>query len=248
MSNDNPFTPPVGAELPGGANTGDRLDPAPLEAGAVLARCWELLQRSPGVVLGSVFIPVVPQMTGSIGVAVLDAILQESPGDEELYVLVPLRIGIQVVTGLVGLWLTLGQCRIYTRLARGLDAELLMLFGEGGRMPSAFVVSFLMTLGIMAGLCLLLVPGLVLAIGWSFALYALIDRDLGPIDAISESWRLTDGHKGEVFLVSFLLSIAALLGTCLTLGLGFVLLMPLLTLAQGVMYHSLMHAQREPVR
>lgn len=40
---------------------------------------------------------------------------------------------------------------------------------------------------------LCLVPGIILALGWSFAVPLVVDRDLAPIDALKESWRITTG-------------------------------------------------------
>lgn len=238
---DNPFRAPDGADLPQGANVGDRLDPVPLDVGAVLTRCWELFQRTPGVVLGSVLLPAVPQFVGTIGMTILDQLVQQARDEQQILVLFSVRMGIQLVTSLVGLWLTLGQCRIYTRLARGLDAEVLMLFGEARTMPTAFLASILLMAGVSAGLCLFVVPGIALAIGWGFAFFAMVDQDLGPVDALSESWRLSDGRKLQVFVVGLLLGLLGLVGSCATLGLGALVLLPVLTLAQGVMYHSLLH-------
>lgn len=43
------------------------------------------------------------------------------------------------------------------------------------------------------GMMLCLVPGIILALGWSFAVPLVVDRDLAPIDALKESWRITTG-------------------------------------------------------
>ena len=55
MDPSNPYEP-SSSMLAGEANEGDTLAPVPIEAGAILRRCWELFQRNPGVVIGAVFI------------------------------------------------------------------------------------------------------------------------------------------------------------------------------------------------
>lgn len=75
-------------------------------------------------------------------------------------------------------------------------------------------ISVLVAFGVGFGLLFLLVPGIFLALAWSLSLPAAIDRDLGPIEAMSESFRLTDGHKGNILVLFLLLGAIGLLGLC----------------------------------
>jgi hypothetical protein len=243
MATDNPFASGAGPDLPSGANVGNALPPVALDVRPILERCWELLVRHPRVVLGSVLIPAIPQVAGTVGASILDQLVQQARDQDELLMLFAVRMGIQLVTSAVSLWFLLGQSRIVTRLARGLDAEVLMLFGETGHLPGALVAWFALTVATFAGLCALVVPGIVIAVGLSLTFYAMVDQDLGPFEALSESWRLTDGHKATLFALSIALTLLAVLASCLTLGLGLFVLVPLLTLAQGVMYHAVLHLQ-----
>jgi uncharacterized membrane protein len=72
-------------------------------------------------------------------------------------------------------------------------------------------------------------------------MFALVDQDLGPLESLRESWRLTDGHKLTLFVVYIVMGILALGVTCLTCGIGYFAVLPILSLAQGVIYHALMH-------
>lgn len=246
MTNGNPFQPSPGDALPAGANPEGTQPPVPLEVSAVLERSWELLQRSPGVMAATILIPAIPQLVGSIGSQFLQAMMQRARSEDEIALYAGLALVVQLVTTLVALWLTLGQVRIVTRLVRGLDAEALMLFNETPKYPGAIVAWFLMGTAIVAGTCLFVIPGMIAAIGLSFTFYALVDQDLGPVDALSESWRLTEGYKLQLFLVSLVVSLGALVAGCATLGVGFFVAVPLLVLVQGVMYHSLLHLQPKP--
>ena len=60
-----------------------------------------------------------------------------------------------------------------------------------------------------------------------------MDRNLGPIDALEESWRLTDGHKGNIFVFRLLVVALFCAGLC-ACCVGILLVMPLVHI--GTMY------------
>jgi uncharacterized membrane protein len=70
----------------------------------------------------------------------------------------------------------------------------------------------LATLIIIAGFILLIVPGVIAGLGLMFVNFLVIDRGLGPTDAIKESWRLTKGYKWPLFLFSLALLLLNLAG------------------------------------
>jgi uncharacterized membrane protein len=55
--------------------------------------------------------------------------------------------------------------------------------------------SVLILLGTLVGIVLLIVPGVIFALMFIFAPLIVIDRELGPVDAMKESRRITRGHK-----------------------------------------------------
>ncbi len=243
---DNPYSPPPGVDaLPTGANEAGTLEPVDIDVSAVIGRAWELTQRNPGVVAGAVLIPAIPQVL----LQVLQQFLQvfaERASPDQLQLMMGGFLVVYLVTSIVSLWLTLGQARVVTRLTRGLDADVAMVFGEYERMPGAVAAWFLLSLAVTAGTCLLFVPGIILGVGLGFTFYVMVDQDLGPVESLTESWRLTDGYKGQIFGTTLLISLLGFMMACFTLGFGFVLLAPVLTLCQGVIYHSLVSSNPRP--
>ena len=75
-------------------------------------------------------------------------------------------------------------------------------------------IMFLGGLGILFGLLLLIVPGVFLTLAWSFALPIAIDRNLGPIAALGESFRLTEGHRLSLLVLWLAFLGITLLGLC----------------------------------
>ena len=93
--------------------------------------------------------------------------------------------------------------------------------------------------GTLIGLLLFIVPGIIFALGMQMVFYAVVIEELGPIDALRRSWELTDGNKLNIFVIVLVSGIGALFAACVTCGIGYLLAIPLLSLIQGVMYHSL---------
>lgn len=241
MSDQNPFTSgsdPVARD----EHAPDNAAPVEMDVGPILSRCWDLFTANPGLVIGTLLIPLVP----ACGVGVVDAgISIATEGDR---VDEGLRLGLQLVdtslqilNWLVSIFLGLGVTRIFLNLARGAPAELGMLVGGGAHFLSALGASIVMGLGVVVGLLLLIVPGIVLIVGLQFWMYAMVDQRLGAIDALQESWRLTDGYKMTVAVIDVVVVILAVLITCVTLGLGYFLVLPVLSLMNAVMYHALTH-------
>jgi hypothetical protein len=255
VDRDNPFEPSpslVGSE----PNEGDTLQPVEVEWRAILQRCWELFQRNPGIVLGAVLIPLVigilialVQQLGGLATGLLQGWAADSNNDGVMLAVgvaaALFQFALAFVSWAINVYLQLGTVRIFTRLARGLPAELTLLFGELVRVPSAMIASLLIVLAVGLGLLLLVVPGIIVALGLQLALYALVDQDLGPIESLRESWRLTDGYKVELLIVGIVMTVLAVAVTCLTCCIGYLAVIPIFSLAQSVIYHSLLH-QRGP--
>ena len=60
-----------------------------------------------------------------------------------------------------------------------------------GRYPRAFRISIVSTIAVLAGLVLLVVPGLVLLVRWSLAYPVMLAEDQGIVDSLRRSWELT---------------------------------------------------------
>jgi uncharacterized membrane protein len=240
MDGENPFEA-SGAALADGRNEGGELPPVPLEVRPILERSWELLQRHPGTIIGAILIQIAVSFVTSFAQEGAVLVVEGSTSEGMVLFATLFGLGLALVGFAVNTLLQLGTVRIFTRLARGLPATLTLLFGELPRLMSGIVASLFYVIAVMAGLVLLVVPGIVLALGLQLFVYALVDQDLDPMEALRESWRLTYGYKLTLLgvnLVMLLVSVAVIVLTC---GLGFLAVVPILSLAQSVIYHSLVH-------
>ena len=97
-----------------------------------------------------------------------------------------------------------------------------------------FLVGFI----VLVGLLLLVVPGVIAILGLMFTSYLIVDRGMGPIEAIKESWRMTKGHKGTLFLFTLTLLGLNILGF-LALIVGLIVTVPISMLAVTHVYRKL---------
>lgn len=88
------------------------------------------------------------------------------------------------------------------------------------------------------GFLLFVIPGIILMTGWIFAVFLVIDRDLRPVAALRESWRITRGNKWRVFLLLLLILLINLLGA-LCFFVGLFVTTPVSILAMAHAYRTL---------
>lgn len=69
------------------------------------------------------------------------------------------------------------------------------------RYGSMLALSLLQGTLIFLGYLLFVVPGVILALGLYFSAFLVVDQRMGAVDAMKASWQLTNGKKGQVFVV-----------------------------------------------
>jgi uncharacterized membrane protein len=92
---------------------------------------------------------------------------------------------------------------------------------------------------VLGGLILLIVPGVVWAVKFSLCYYFVIDKGLGPIDALKASSRATMGVKWQLFGFGLLCGLINLLGM-LCLIVGIFATYPTVLVAQALVYRQLL--------
>ena len=98
--------------------------------------------------------------------------------------------------------------------------------------------SILFALAIVIGFVLLIVPGIIFALMFMFTTFVVIDRGLGPIEAMKESNRITHGHKWTLLGFTLMLVLINLLGA-IALLVGLLVSIPVSSLAVAHAYRVL---------
>jgi len=91
-------------------------------------------------------------------------------------------------------------------------------------------MSILVGLAIGIGFVLLIVPGILAMLFFMFSTVIVIDRDLGPIEAMKESMRIGRGCRWSLLGLVVLLALIVFVGM-LALFVGLLVAMPVATLA-----------------
>lgn len=116
--------------------------------------------------------------------------------------------------------------RVYLLIADGAKPEVKDAFSGFDDFWSAFKLTFLVGLFTFLWSLLFYIPGIVKAISYSMSWYILAENKGKPaLECIRESKEMTNGHKGELFVLSLSFIGWALLGA-LTLGIAYIWIVP----------------------
>lgn len=100
--------------------------------------------------------------------------------------------------------LTLGYCLFIIALTGYKSADYNTLFQGFNNFGQTLVAGLLISLAVTVGLVFLIVPGIILCLGFSMTFFIMVDDpDISGIDAIQASWKLMKGHKWELFCLEF---------------------------------------------
>jgi hypothetical protein len=214
---------------------------------------WERIKADPGTILATIIVGtllmfliqgIVSAMAGLLSggttrVATSAAGAGSMPVAMMLGPMYWAVMGVGRLSGfVVSSFFVAGLMRFSLRVARGEAYAFNDLFGGGPYFLSVLVANFVMSIAVGIGCLFLLVPGLILALGLSMTIPLIVDRRIGPIEALTESWRLTEGSKGAIavyFLIGLGLSIT---GAC-ACGVGLLLVVPVVYLAHMYIYLKL---------
>jgi uncharacterized membrane protein len=99
-------------------------------------------------------------------------------------------------------------------------------------------VSILTAIVVILGLIVLIIPGIILGIMFSFSGYFVVEKGMTPIAAMKESMKLTRGNRWKLFLLGLTFFFLGLLGAIPVL-LGLLVVVPMGMLATVHAYRNL---------
>ncbi len=132
----------------------------------------------------------------------------------------------------------IGLIKIALDFVDGKKPEFMDLFKHYNLFVKYFLGSILYGLIVGIGLILLVVPGIILMIRLQFYSYLIIDKGLGPIEALKSSWQLTKDSGMNLFLYGLAVLGVILLGV-LALIIGIFVAIPVTMLATAYIYRKL---------
>jgi uncharacterized membrane protein len=130
-----------------------------------------------------------------------------------------------------------GLAFAYLKAARGDKVEIHDMFASFQNYWNAVLAGLLVLVIVIIGLVLLIVPGIIFACKLAFTPYLVVDRKMGVIEAVKESWRMTGGHTWKVFLIG-LLGIPIMIAGAICLGVCIIIAVMWISMALASLYHA----------
>ena len=203
------------------------------EIGDVLGKGWEGFKANAAILIAAL---MVAGCIMSVILIPLQIAGMAAQGNFEVVMVILLLQMIAQVA--LGAFFNLGFITIYLKVARGEKPDIKDLFSGKSRIVPAILVSLLCGLGSVIGFTLLIIPGIIFVLMVFFALYFVMDKNMGVMESIRASINATRGSKMQLFLfglVAWLLCVAAMI-PC---GLGFIVVGPWLGVTGAVIYETL---------
>jgi phage FluMu protein Com len=202
--------------------------PTRIEVGDVMSRTWTIYKANlwPCVLVVFLYLVInfgMPQLV-SFGLRSADAMNGLALGV------------INILGGLLSIWLSLGLWIYMLKTARGEKADVADLFSGGRLIVPAIGISLIVLAAVIVGSILLIVPGIIISLMWSQATLVLIDRRTGVLDSLRYSARATSGNKLTLFAIGLAASVIGLVSTVCTIGVGLFFVYPYMALLLAVSY------------
>ncbi|MGE0322388.1 MAG: hypothetical protein AB7K71_04075 [Polyangiaceae bacterium] len=237
---DNPYAAPqFPGDLPPGA--GGPIGPAaPWEPTEVLGIAWAIFKQHWVVLFFAHLLSFIFQMVPSFIGGMVEGAMEIAPQSVEHYAI---QLVANVASSIIQAFFSVGLIRIALQAARGETPDFGKLFGGFDRFLPILAIAFITGIPKTIGFLLLIVPGVILACGWMFSEWLVVDRDTPAMQAIGDSWRLTDGHKMNLFVFG-LLSILIFVVGCFACYFGIAAAQAIATVGAAIIYLRLTGQQR----
>lgn len=143
-----------------------------------------------------------------------------------------------VVLWVIQALISIGLIRIVLANVDNHKASLEDLFTGSRFLLNSILGSVAYALLIVVGFIFLIVPGIICMVRFQFYQYLIIDKDMNPIAALKESWRITRGSFWQLILFALAVVAVNFVGV-FALGIGLLWSIPTTLLAIGWVYRRL---------
>jgi len=100
-----------------------------------------------------------------------------------------------------------GSAFVFLKAVRGDKFEIkdiFMPFENVERYLNVILAELLKSAIVGIGMIMLIVPGIIFACKLAFVKYLVLDRNMGPVEAVKESWNMTTGYAVDIFLLGLI--------------------------------------------
>lgn len=175
-----------------------------LTARAALSFGWETFKKRPWFFVGAFAVVMLASIAVNIAGSIVGSILGEHAKD----ILDPL------VSWTVNIFAGIGFTMLYLSAHDAIAQTTLGTLWYPKPFWRYLGLSIVMTVALILGFLALIIPGIILALAFSFAAPLVVEKDLGPIEALKESMRLTKGHRWMLLRLALLSVLVNILRLC----------------------------------
>lgn len=143
-----------------------------------------------------------------------------------------------IVALVAGMIMDVGLAVISLRFADGREARVADLFIHFPLAPAYFIATLITALMVVAGLVLLVVPGVFLMVLFQFYAYPIVDEGAGAVAAMRRSAAMTRGDRWRLFLF-VLLTLLINIGGALCLLVGLFVSVPVTLISRAYIFRRL---------
>jgi uncharacterized Zn finger protein (UPF0148 family) len=200
----------------------------------VLKEAWVMTRGIKGAVWAGILVMMLILFGIGAAALMLPAVGAPAGGTVTAWI----NILIQLVSTILSMTFTAGLMYMGVRRVAGRNFSWKMIFSGFARLGQVAVAGILMTLLITSGFILLVLPGIYLAVGYSLTLPLILDKGLGPWEAMETSRRCVHRKWWPVF-GAYLLMYPIYFVSCIPFGLGMIWTIPMFIALSGVLYRLL---------
>lgn len=165
---------------------------------------------------------------------VVSMILNASGKDDSMVAILSFLVSL-----VFSVFINVGVTKIVLKMLHN-EKPLIHIFFE--ITPSQFFrylgYTVLHVLCVIAGLILLIVPGVIAAVRLQYGYYLVIEKGMGPVDALKTCWNMTKGETWNLFLYTLVVIVMNIIGALLFF-VGLIITAPISLISIGYVYKKL---------
>lgn len=232
----NPYQSPT-VSLPDSKPGFQSVEKGPLRPTAVgidevFHSAWQTFTAAPAILIAASAIPVILGLVNAFLAEIIFGIAAEA-GEPGFAILI--SQGYQLVGTVFGLYLVIGEARVYLAVARGQQGDLTQIFLGFDCLLPIVVTTFIAGVVLGLGLLLLIVPGILLALYYWSYFWLIVDGKCQMFDAFSQASEIGKLNLGTGFVLGLAYVLLTIGGTCMCY-LGLLLTTPIVTMMMTVAY------------
>lgn len=147
-----------------------------------------------------------------------------------------------IITMLVSIFISciymLGYTKNLFQTIDGMEPQFSAYGQQAKKILTCFVANLIVGIIILIGTCLLIIPGIYLALRLQFYICFIVEEDAGIIDSLKRSWAITEGHAMPLFILA-LAQIGIMIIGMILLFVGYFVAVPLMLMTYCYVFRQL---------